>query len=331
MYRAMLAMYGQYCIYNDVVKLCTVWFAVTSLCLNTYTRAQNNQCGSIGNSNAENEQSVQTERRFYLNTANPAPCNGNISSWRVCYYGPSSVDQDQRISYRSTYAVYRRMGSGDDESYDRVSDTFRAVVTTSELADDDPNRNLVDGIIQQGGFTCYSDTNDIDTPIPVQTGDLVGACIFDPEDGSFFTRQQLNLVGTVNGESLMEMSDSGCTVETLPSSVETSDLSTSNNRRLHIYANIGKFCAITTSCINIYCICLQCLFIVSNEISTTQPPTTLSTTNVEGTSTNVDPTAGNPLSTAIPTDMPGQRSVIVCLFTSISCMTLSLTRLIVGQ
>ena len=131
--------------------LCTVWFAVTTLCLNT--RAQNNQCGSIGNSN-ENELSVQTERRFYLNTANPAPCNGNITNWRVCYYGPSSVDQNQRIAYSSTFAVYRRMGSGEDEHYERVSETLRAVVTTSNLADSDSDRNTVDSIIQQGGF-CY--------------------------------------------------------------------------------------------------------------------------------------------------------------------------------
>ena len=144
------------------------------------------------------------------------------------------------VSYRSTYAVYRRMGSGGDERYERVSTIFHAVVTTSNLAGFD----VVDGVVQQGGFTCYNDTNDIDTPIPIQTGDLVGACIFDP-DSSF--RQQLNNVGTVNGESLMGMSDPECTVDALPSSVDTSDLSTSNNRRLHIYANIGKFSAITTA------------------------------------------------------------------------------------
>ena len=232
-----------------------------------FARAQNNQCGSIGNSNAENELSVQTERRFYLNTDNPAPCNGNVTSWRVCYYGPSSVDQSERISYSSTFAVYRRMGSGGDEQYERVSNTLRATVTTSSLAGFDPNRNTVDTIIQQGDFNCYNDTNDIGTPIPVQTGDLVGACIFDPEDGDgfpSFTRLQLDNVGTVNGESLMGMSDSRCTFDTLPSSVQTSDLSTSNNRRLHIYANIGKFCAITIA-LKIYnnCLCCTCISVHS--------------------------------------------------------------------
>ena len=121
-------------------------------------------------------------------------------------------------------------------------------------------------------FTCYSDTNDIDTPIPVQTGDLVGACIFDPEDGSIFgiipfPRLQLDNVGTVNGESLMGMSDSECTVETLPSSVETSDLSTSNNRRLHIYANIGKFCAITTACINMFMLYIIILYMSAMHVN----------------------------------------------------------------
>ena len=174
-----------------------------------------------------------------MNTDNPAPCAGNITSWRICYYGPSSVNQNSFISYMSTYAVYRRMGSGGDVRYQRVSDAFRATATTSRLADIDSN-GIVDSIIQENGFNCYDDTNDINMSVPVQAGDLVGVCIFSPEDGSFFTRNQLNVVGNGGGESLLQMNNvGGCSVDSLPSSIQADDLTTVNNRRLHIYANIG--------------------------------------------------------------------------------------------
>ena len=210
------------------VLVTTFWLAL----------AQDN-CGTIGSSNIQ-PLSVETDRRFYLNTANPAPCAGNITSWRICYYGPSSVNQISSISYTSTYAVYRRMGSGGDVRYQRVSDAFRAIATTSRLAAVDPRRATVDSIIHENGFTCYNDTNDINMPVSVQAGDLVGVCIFSPEDGSFFTRNQLNVVGDGGGESLLQMSNvGGCSVDSIPSGIQADNLSTVNNRRLHIYANIG--------------------------------------------------------------------------------------------
>ena len=204
-----------------------------------FTRAQNN-CGTIGSSNIQ-PLSVEMDRRFYLNTANPASCAGNITSWRICYYGPSSVNQNSFISYTSTYyAVYRRMGSGGDVRYQRVSDAFTARVTTSRLAGANPTRTIVDSIIQENGFNCYDDTNDINMPVPVQAGELVGVCIFSPEDGSFFTRNQLNIVGNGGEESLLQMDNvGGCSVDSIPSSIQADDLSTVGNRRLHIYANIG--------------------------------------------------------------------------------------------
>ena len=83
-----------------------VFYARTVLYL---TSAQQERCGSIGNSD-ETAATPSRDQAFYLDTANPATCGGNITSWRVCYYGPDSID---RIgSYWATYAVYRRMGSG---------------------------------------------------------------------------------------------------------------------------------------------------------------------------------------------------------------------------
>ena len=203
--------------------------------------AQGTDCGSIGSSD-ETELQAVTNRRFYLNTANLAPCTGTITSWRVCYYGPDNTNillRSRSRSYTASYSLYRRMGSGRDVYYQRVSNVSRAVITTALLADYDLNRTIVDDIIQNG-FACFSDFNNIDLPLSVQAGDLVGACIFDPENTQFFQRRQLNIVSEVDGESLLGMSDVvECSVDDIPSSIRADQLSTHNNRRLHIYANIG--------------------------------------------------------------------------------------------
>ena len=191
-------------------------------------------CGSIGNNN-ETRATVETDRMFYLNTANPAPCTGNITSWTVCYYGPNdSLERDQR-SYWATYAVYRVMGSGENERYERVSNMYSAVITTGRLA----GFPVVDGVIQQSGFNCYSDS--LDTPLTVQGGDIVGACIFRPPDGFGFSRRQLNIVGDVNGETLLGMDESECTMDRIPFNISASRLSSQTSRRLHLYANIGWY------------------------------------------------------------------------------------------
>ena len=200
--------------------------------------AQDN-CGSIGNSN-ESELNDRSDRRFYLNTANPAPCTGNITSWRVCYYGPGdgffTTNPFFFRVYATIYAVYRRMGSGSSERYERVSEIFFAIVSTRNIAESDS----VDAPVQQNGFTCFDDSTD--SPVMVQAGDIVGACVFRPPDFSDdVSTRQLDVVGEINGESLQEMSDvSGCSNDSIPSNIQTSDLSTRNSRRLHIYAIIGN-------------------------------------------------------------------------------------------
>ena len=83
-----------------------------------------NQCGRIGNNNAENEttisESAVNRNIFYLDTANPAACNGTITSWKVCYYKP---DNDR--GHWTRYAVYRRSTDSGDaaEEYVQVSST----------------------------------------------------------------------------------------------------------------------------------------------------------------------------------------------------------------
>ena len=188
--------------------------------------------------NDESELGVRTDQRFYLDVNNPATCNGTITNWRVCYYGRSEGRplEVTGTSYWATYAVYRRMGSGGDESYEQVSEMFRAVRITTGLGDG------ADGLNQMG-FNCYTDSIDAgDSPLTIHAGDIIGACVFDPKDGSIVTRRELDIVGEVlagQGESLMQADiDVDCTVDDIPSGIQLSDLRRQNNRRLHIYANV---------------------------------------------------------------------------------------------
>ena len=202
-----------------------------------YTVLSQDVCDPIGSS----DESAVTRRRdsmFYLNTANPAPCSGNITSWRVCYYGPDSINFS---TYWATYAIYQRVISSDSsERYEKISSMFRAVRATGLLAAVD-STGIIDGSIEQGGFNCYDDfINAGASPLTVQAGDVLGACVFDPVNSENYDRHQLDIIGETEGESLLGMSSSGCTTDALPSNIPISQLSMVSSRRLHIYANIGN-------------------------------------------------------------------------------------------
>jgi hypothetical protein len=216
--------------------------------------AQQERCGSIGESN-EIAGTPSRAQMFYLDTANPANCTGNIISWRVCYYGPNNVSAIG--SYWATYAIYRRTGSGNNIRHERVSQIFRATRTVSGLM----GESNIDGEIVQGGFNCYTDSIDVgNSSLTIQAGDILGACVFDPNDdriniplvGSMVivARLPLDVVGEVNGESLLQMGTDGCSRTNIPSDISTSQLSTANSRRLHIYANIGKLDAAIDPCMS---------------------------------------------------------------------------------
>ena len=206
------------------------------------TSAQQENCGSIG-SNNEIAGTPSRAQMFVINTANPAPCTGNITSWRVCYYGPQSVNRAG--SYWATYAVYRKIGSGSSTRYIRVSEMFRALRTIAGFTVTPGAR--VDGEIVEGGFNCYTDSIDVgDSPLTIQAGDMLGACIFDPngdlvvDDLEILIRLPLDVVGEASSESVLQMGTAGCSTDEIPSDIPANQLSTLNSRRLHIYANISK-------------------------------------------------------------------------------------------
>lgn len=191
------------------------------------------ECGSgFGNDN-ERELIPVTDERFYLNTANPAPCTGNITGWHLCYYGPNLIQP--LTQYWATYAVYRKIGAGSDERYERVSEVYSAV-RGPPFAALFGNTGLI-----KSGFSCNDYSVETNTSqLTIQAGDVLGACVFTPIDGEFFLRQRLDIVGQTSGESLLGMDTSACNTKFLPTSVTVNELSTYDSRRLHLYADIGK-------------------------------------------------------------------------------------------
>ena len=201
-------------------------------------------CGDIGNSN-EIRIAERRDQMFYLDVANPAPCDGRIMNWRVCYYGPtsSSFFNFNARSYWATYAVYRRMGDGATLRYERVSETFTAVrANRFFLRIAGGRQSRVDGEIRSG-FRCYNDPVGFGSvpPLTVQAGDVVGTCVFNPIDQGRLSRSQLNVVGVINtAESLLGTNTVGCTVYNIPFSIAANQLSVVNSRRLHIHARVGR-------------------------------------------------------------------------------------------
>ena len=182
----------------------------------------NCQCASaapIIGTNNERGFTAGRRRRFYLNTDDPAPCNGTINGWRYCFYNPYRIRNN--FDYRATFAVYR----ADGIDYQRVSN-----VTTVSWRGRDINRSQ--------DFNCYNVSVNSFT---VQAGDIVAACIYEPiiilYRGS---PRQLDLVGQgVAGHFLMQTNSANqCRENSLPSFVSYNQLSTRNSRILHLYAII---------------------------------------------------------------------------------------------
>ena len=163
------------------------------------------------------------EHSFYLNTQDPAQCDGTITEFNFCYYRSNPIQL--AASYDFTFAVFRRSSS----EYINVSEAFTTGRTVA-------NSNL--GLF--GTFACRTfSVNDI----PVQAGDVIGVCIYDPPDNAgFTTRLPIDMVSQNAGSEhfLMSTGNSGCGDMSVPNPVTVSSLNRANQRVLHIHADISK-------------------------------------------------------------------------------------------
>lgn len=186
-------------------------------------------CGAPIGSNSSDSFLTSEARRFYLNMAKPALCNGSVSSLEYCYYGPSTFRRIRR-SFIATVAIYRQ--SSERSSYERVSDT----ITISKQR---PSIQVHPSEAIRLGFNC--DSFMLNADIHVQEGDVIGACLFNPG----FRSQELLLVSqnSSNGYLMLyqESSTARCGVDVLPNLVSESDLVQDDVLKvLHVSAVISK-------------------------------------------------------------------------------------------
>ena len=92
-------------------------------------------------------------------------------------------------------------------------------------------------------FDCY---NKEGSPVIIEEGDILGACVFNPQGQP----RQLDIVGEVSGESLLRKNGvNDCGDNNIPANVTVGSVGPPSNRdqpfslvasrRLHLYANIG--------------------------------------------------------------------------------------------
>ena len=178
--------------------------------------------GDIGDRNYMSERNrSRGEQSFYLYIIRPANCSGIINYFSYCYYRPEVAAQ----SYVFTFAIYRQ--STVNGTYDNVSSAFIAERSSSDVTTD----------LGSGNFACVNLT--VNDPVPVNAGDMLGACISDPPGNV----QQLDIVGIRRDGAnvrLLRAEASGCSADSVPSSVMPQAEMTQRNL-LHLYANIGIF------------------------------------------------------------------------------------------
>ncbi len=171
---------------------------------------------------------VNKEQSFSLNTQDPAQCDGTITEFNFCYYHSTQF----AASYDFTFAVFRRRSA----EYISVSEAF----TTG--------RTVANSNFSTGTFACRTfSVNDI----PVQAGDVIGVCIYDPPDNAesvrvsgndYTNRLPIDMVSQ-NARSeqfLMSTGNSGCGDMSVPNPVAVNSLYRANQRVLHIHADISK-------------------------------------------------------------------------------------------
>lgn len=191
-------------------------------------------CGAVGTDLGE--QTVRRAEALYLNTQNPAFCDGNITSFRYCNYEPEPSRFVTIITFEAIFAIYRPLGNG---TYTAVSQTFTvggrgdALNLGSYDSDDEEWQN---------SFGCGQ--LDLNNPVTVQAGDVIGACIFN---SPIFGVVELDIVGNTgdSNDYLISTDITDCDDEAVPPSV--SALSQTDSVVLHIDADIGKIIKIVAS------------------------------------------------------------------------------------
>ena len=181
-------------------------------------------CGRVGQTYQDEISGGVTTSAFYLNPGDPASCNGVIASVHYCF----SADQEQTVAsdqYLVTFAIYRR---NNVTSYSNVTPATALQVTGQHLQDD----------LESDSFGCSTYT--LDQLLPIQAGDVLGVCVFDPPG---LSQHRIDLVkefslGSSNNLLRIDSVLDSCTEATVPKTVN-SNSPFNFNGTLYLYAEIG--------------------------------------------------------------------------------------------
>jgi hypothetical protein len=142
----------------------------------------------------------------YLDTANTAACNGNITSWHYCYYPPAA-----RQTLTMTVAAWRLEGG-----------TYRLIKGTS--------RNITLSFIATLAIIfCMEETVDPVDYVLITEGDVIGVVLPNTNP--------LPVVGsnTSSASSMKKHLHNAATADLL-----VSEFTEIPDTALHVYANLGK-------------------------------------------------------------------------------------------
>ena len=111
---------------------------------------------------------VFSRDRFYLNTAIPAPYNGNITRFGYCYYGRPD---NGRETYQALVSVYRPMAAGNG---------FMNIMNAVPIIKRTPISQVPVADALMPGSNC--DSIELGASVQVLEGDVIGVCL-SSDDG----------------------------------------------------------------------------------------------------------------------------------------------------
>lgn len=229
--------------------------AATVVLLNCSSTSAQDICGLIGDVN-DTQLEVDQIEMFYLDSDHPARCSGNITSWRVCYYGPKAMVK-KSYAYHVKYAVYRPERNGTTCKYHLVPGSISSITlrrmsnggnrsrhTRSSTHNKKTSRPEYDQFYTDG-FYCYEQS--LDAHVFVEEGNVVGACVVNPK-GMMKQLDIVSRVNNVNGQSPDSVRLYGTNqyvklcqdnkLTDIPTIIMTDQFSAVNSTRLHLSANI---------------------------------------------------------------------------------------------
>ena len=181
---------------------------------------------------------------FYIDRGNRAGCAGMITSLSYCFHRPLFTAPVAN-EYLTTVAVYRPASTNTNEN---VFTVVSSPITIQKSAVEFQTE-LNAATNTNFAFACS--VFNLLQPVPMATGDVLGACVFDPDDTtSGVTTYRLDIVSRAasGSEDLVRSNTDpssppvGCSATTVPGSFDggASGTGSSTSRSLHLWANIGK-------------------------------------------------------------------------------------------